>query len=325
MIPARAVPFGPHLITCLIACLLAGLLVIRPAAARVLMVGPQHALKVPSQAATLARDGDTIAIEPGTYADCAVWMASGLLIAGTGPGVVITGTPCFDRGLFITMGRDITIRGITFLNARVIYHNGAGVRAFGANLTVEDSRFLGNENGILAGGPPDSIVRVSDSIFDGNGSCEGPCAHGIYAGSPVALLRVEGCVFTNTRIAHHVKSRARSTIIIGNRIEDGPDGTASYLIETPNAGNLLVQDNILHKGRHSANPAAAISIGVEGATNPTGAMIVRDNRFASDLAEPTIFVRNHAATPVILGGNRLSGKVRPLEGPGRIEPNPPDQ
>ncbi len=282
-------------------------------------VGPAHVLKVPSQAALLVGDGDTVVIEPGTYADCAVWRASRLTIAARGPGVVITGPPCFDRGLFITLGHDITIQGITFSNARVIYHNGAGVRAYGANLTVVDSRFLNNENGILAGGPPDSVVRVINSTFIGNGSCQGACAHAVYAGAAFALLDVENCVFTSTRIAHHVKSRARTTVVAGSRIEDGADGTASYLIETPNGGNLLVMDNVLQKGRRSDNPAAAISIGIEGVTNPTEVLIIRDNTFTSDLPEQTLFVRNSSTVPARLANNMITGKVKPLDGPGAVE------
>ncbi|MGE0419617.1 MAG: hypothetical protein AB7O80_22665 [Acetobacteraceae bacterium] len=299
-----------------------GLTWLSPAIARVWEVGPTHVLTKPSQAALLVRDGDTVLIDPGTYADCAVWRASRLTIAARGPGVVIAGPPCFDRGLFLTMGRDITIRGITFTNGRVIYHNGAGVRAYGANLTVIDSRFLNNENGILVGGPSDSVVRVINSVFIGNGSCEGACAHAIYAGAPFAILDVENCTFRNTRTAHHVKSRARTTIVAGSLIDDGEDGTASYLIETPNGGNLLVMNNVMRKGRRSDNPAAAISIGVEGVTNPTEVLIVRDNHFTSDLPEQTLFVRNSSKVPVTVANNVIVGKVKPLDGPGTVASPP---
>jgi nitrous oxidase accessory protein NosD len=290
------------------------------AAARTLEVGPQRMLKQPSQAALVAINGDRVVIDPGVYADCAVGRASGLSLEAGGPGVVLAGRSCDGKGIFITLGRGITIRGLTFAQARVADHNGAGIRAQGANLTVESSRFLDNENGILAGGPPDSIVRVLDSEFRGNGSCEGACAHGVYAGAPIALLAVERCRFAETRVGHHIKSRARTTIVAGNRIEDGEIGTASYLINVPNGGNVLIQDNDLHKGRHSDNPGIAISIGEEGASNPADVLLVKDNRFASDLSKPTVFVRNSTATPAVLAGNRLTGKVVALEGPGAVTP-----
>ena len=123
-------------------------------AARTLEVGPRHALKQPSMAAAAAMAGDTIRIDPAVYVDCAVWRASHLTIEASGPGVVITSKTCMGKGIFVVVGDDTTIRGITFTRAVVPDHNGAGIRAIGAGLTVEQSRFLDNENGILAAAPP---------------------------------------------------------------------------------------------------------------------------------------------------------------------------
>jgi hypothetical protein len=281
-----------------------------PAPGRELAVGPARVLKVPSQAATVAADGDVVRIDPGTYADCAIWRASRLLIEAAAPGVLIAGKTCAGKAIFITQGAGITIRGITFADASVVWHNGAGIRAEGSNLTVEHSRFLNNENGILAGGGPDSVLRIADSEFIGNGACIDACAHGVYAGEPIYLLEIERCVFLNTKIAHHIKSRARNTVIRDSRIEDGMLGTSSYLIDIPNGGNVLIQGNTLEKGPHSSNAAVAISIGVEGVKNPTDTLIVRDNTFRSDLTAQTIFVRNSTAAPVEPLGNTISGDVR---------------
>jgi hypothetical protein len=289
------------------------------ARARVISVGPGQLVKIPSQAGTVAQDGDHILIHPATYNDCAVWRAARLTIEATGPGVTIGDKVCGERGIFVTVGHDITIRGITLVHARTQYHTGAGIFAFGDNLTVEDSRFLDNENGILAGGSVNSSVHIRNSEFRGNGSCEGACAHAVYAGAPIALLDIEHCRFRDTRTAHHVKSRARTTMVTDSDIADGDSGTSSYLIETPNGGNLLVQGNVLHKGVHSSNPAAVISIGVEGVTNPTDVLIVRDNRFVSDLPEPTIFVRNSTTATVDLAGNQISGKVIPEHKPTKAD------
>ncbi len=295
------------------------------AIATTLFVGPGQILRVPSQAATVAKDGDRVVIAPGVYADCAIWKSSGLTIEASGPGVFLVNRICAYQGIFVIEGRGTTIRGLTFANAIAPYGNAAGIKLLGADLTVENSRFANNQNGILAGGPPDSVVRVTASLFEGNGSCIGACAHAIYVGAPIALLDVTLSRFSNTRTAHHIKSRARTTIILGNLIEDGPSGTASYMIETPGGGDLLVQANLLHKGRLSDNPSTAISIGVEGISNPTDALIIRDNRFISDLPEPTLFVRNSASTPAALTGNRLFGRVVALSGPGSVDAPPEDQ
>jgi hypothetical protein len=277
--------------------------------ARVLAVGPTRVLKVPSQAATIADDGDVVRIDPGTYADCAVWNASHLVIEASGPGVVLAGKVCDEMGTFVTLGRDITVRGITFADASVVWHNAAGIRAAGDNLTVEDSRFLHNENGILAGGSRASVVRITGSTFIGNGACIKLCAHGVYAGAPIALLEIDHSVFLDTKVAHHIKSRARNTVIRDTRIEDGPTGTASYLIDIPDGGNVLIQGNTMEKGALSENPAVAISIGEEGVKNPTSVLIVRDNAFRSDEPARTMFVRDGTPVPVDLSGNTITGDV----------------
>jgi hypothetical protein len=284
-----------------------------PASARELAVGPNRVLKVPSQAAAVAANGDVVRIDPGDYADCAFWRASHLLIEAAGPGVRIAGKVCGEKGIFVTQGSDITIRGITFADATVVWHNAAGIRMEGANLTVDHSRFVNNENGILAGGGPDSVLRITDSAFIGNGSCIAACAHGVYAGAPIFLLDIEHCVFRDTKTAHHIKSRARNTVVRDSRIEDGPDGTSSYLIDVPNGGNVLIQGNVLEKGARTSNAGAAISIGIEGVKNPTGTLIVRDNVFHSDVEGRIIFVRNSSNARIEMSGNTITGDVQ-MEG-----------
>jgi hypothetical protein len=292
---------------------------VQPALARELLVGPTQALRQPSQAAAIAQNGDIVRIDPGTYADCAVWSASHLTIEAAAPGVRIAGKSCGGIGIFVILGDDTTINGITFADAKVAEGNGAGIKVTGDNLTVTDSQFLHNQNGILAGGSVDSTVRITGSTFIGNGACIKSCAHGVYAGAPIRLLDIRHCLFLNTRTAHHIKSRAQTTIIWDSRIEDGPEGTSSYLIETPNGGNLILQDNVLEKGANSSNPATAISIGAEGVTNWTGMLVIRNNRFRNDLPLQTIFVRNLSETPARLVGNTVSGMVELLEGPRRVD------
>lgn len=282
-----------------------------------LRVGAGRALQTPGEAARQVSDGDTVLIDPGVYTDCAVWRTSRLRIEAAGPGVVLAGKTCAGKGIFIIQGNDITVRGITFADATVPDHNGAGIRAEGRNLTVERSRFLHNENGILAGGGPDSTLWVSDSEFIGNGACIGACAHGLYVGGPLKLLVVERSIFREQHVAHHIKSRALATIVRGCTIEDGPRGTASYLIDIPSGGDALIEHNTMEKGPNSENPLVAITIGEEGVRNPTNLLVIRNNVFRNDLPRRTVFVRDQTAQPVELRGNRLIGDVQEYEGPAR--------
>ncbi len=293
-----------------------------PAIARTLLVGAARELASPSAAAAIAADGDTILIDPGSYTDCAVWRASRLTIAAAGPGVVVVrDRVCQDKGIFVTVGNDITIRGITFTGARAPAHNGAGIRAQGRNLTILDSRFIDNENGILAAAMPGSTIRMRDSEVRDNGLCAQDCAHGIYIGR-IALLDVERSRFVDQHIGHHIKSRALRTELIDDTIIDGPDGTSSYLVDVPNGGDFLMRGCVLEKGPKSDNPLVAVSIGEEPPTNPTQTIAVLDNQFRNDLAQPTIFVRNATTVPAELAGNRMSGRVDALDGPGTARPQP---
>ncbi len=108
--------------------------------------------------------------------------------------------------------------------------------------------------------------------------------------------------------------------MIDNDIADGPDGDSSYLVDISNGGDLLMQGNRLEKGPKSSNTGTAVSIGAEGVTHPTHALIIRNNSFTSDLPETTVFVRNLTTTPAVLSSNHLHGRVTPLVGPGTVSP-----
>jgi hypothetical protein len=210
------------------------------------------------------------------------------------------------------------VRNITLQRARVPDANGAGIRAEGGNLTVENSRFLDNEDGILSSSPQGIQIRIIGSEFIGNGKCEKACAHGIYI-NHVALLHVERSKFLNTHVGHHIKSRALRTEVINCTIEDGPQGNASYLIDIPNGGTLIAEGNTMEKGPKADNQAYAIMIGEEGVSQPTGETTIRNNKFTNDQNRPTTFLRNLTATRAQLIGNVFKGDVRPLEGDGTVQ------
>jgi hypothetical protein len=279
------------------------------------------AYDLPSQAAQAAKPGNVIRIAAGSYSDCVRWNTDDLVIEGTGTGAVITGAVCDDKGLFITQGRNITVRNITFVGARASSHNGSGIRAEGPVLTVQNSRFIDNDDGILTADNPSSIIIVKNSMFRGNGNCIEACAHGIYAGH-IGLLRVENSAFDGQHAGHHIKSRAARTEILNNSVQDGPSGSASYLVDLPNGGSAIISGNIFEKGPRSENRDVAIAIGAEGARpeNPPGEIVIRDNAFTNDTGVSTAFVKNYTGNPVSLAGNRLMGDVTPLRGPNDPAP-----
>ena len=271
-----------------------------------------------------ARPGDVVHIARGQYFDCAVVSQDRLTIEGDGPDSVLTDKTCGGKALLVIDGRDVTIRNLTLQRARVPDGNGAGIRAEGGDLTVDGVRFVNNQDAVRIRRGSDfrlradlSARRILRSEFLGNGSCQngGGCAHGVYVNT-LALLRIEHSRFLGTHEGHHVKSRALRTEILDSSIEDGPDGTSSYLVDIPNGGSLLMDGDTLEKGPHCTNHGAAVSIGEEGVDRPSDPIVVRNSRFRNDMDRPTTFIRNITATPVQLTGNTLVGQVRPLEGDG---------
>jgi hypothetical protein len=289
-----------------------------PLLARTLEVGPDQQYKLPSEAVAAAKDGDTIQISPGQYFDCAIVRQNDLTMQGMGPGAIMTDKTCGGKALLVTAGNNITIRNLTLQRARVPDGNGAGIRAEGGNLTVENTRFLDNENGILSTTNPHAEIRIRGSEFIGNGKCDRACAHGIYI-NHVALLHVERSKFSDTHSGHHIKSRALRTEVINCILQDGPEGTASYLIEIPNGGTLIAEGNMMEKGPKAENQANAIMIGAEGVSQPTEELILKNNTFTNDQDRPTTFVHNITATRAQLIGNVFKGEVRPLDGDGSVK------
>ena len=289
-----------------------------PAVARTLEVGETREFKMPSEAIRAAKDGDRVVIDPGEYFDCAVVSANNLTIEGAKPdaSAVMTDKACQGKAILVTTGRDITLRNLTLQRARVPHNNGAGIRAEGANLTIERVKFINNQNGILAANNPESTITIRDSEFLRNGFCS-PCAHGIYV-NQLKLLRVERSLFADTRRAHHIKSRAQRTEIIAVETRDGDSGTASYHIDIPNGGSVVVRDSTLQKGPQAENRSAVIMIGAEGVSQPTREITIENNTATNTGDYQTFLVVNMTATEAMLKGNRLTGAIKPLRGDGEV-------
>ena len=299
-------------------CVLAAILCASTASAAVLDVGPGQKFAKPSEAIAKAHDGDTVRVAAGDYEDCASIKQNRFTLEGPADAsAVMRNKTCAGKAILVIDGNDVTVRGLTLANAKVPDKNGAGIRAEGGALRVENTKFLHNENGLMSANEAGIVIRVVDSTFIGNGQCQPTCAHGIYAGH-IRLLRVEHSKFLEQHEGHHIKSRAARTEVIGCDIQDGPAGNSSYLIELPNGGAALIERNQMSKGRMSSNGGTAISIGAEGDINPPGPIVVRDNVFVNDQDRPTVFVRDFAATPAELSGNTLTGAVTPLSGPGTV-------
>jgi hypothetical protein len=271
--------------SCASACVLALLLGIGKgwcAGGQVLRVGPGHELRAPSAAAKVARDGDTIEIEAELYAgDAAVWIQNGLTIRAVGGRAHLRadGAQVEGKGIWVIKGAGTTIDGIEFSGARVSDRNGAAIRLEGPGLTVRNSYFHDNENGILTGRHLESDIVVEHSEFARNGFGDGQ-SHNLYIGT-VRSFTLRFSYSHHAIVGHNVKSRAIKNYILYNRIADERDGRASYAIDLPDGGLSFVMGNLIQQGPENDN-RTIVAYGVEGYRNFLNELYFVSNTVVND-------------------------------------------
>jgi hypothetical protein len=274
---------------------------------RVLKVGPQHPLQRPSDAARVAKDNDVIEIEAGRYVgDVAAWTQNGLLLRGVNgrPHLDSRGRTALEQGIWVFRGNDIVVENIEFSGARSRTHNGSGIRFFGRNLTVRDSVFHHNEDGVLTWNDPESDILIERAVFAHNGHGDGQ-SHNIYIGR-VRSFTLRFSHSHDSNAGHDVKSRARVNYILYNRLTDEEDGNSSYLIDLPEGGQGFVVGNILAKGARAENPTAIAFAAERPESAPEGGLWVINNTFYNRYLN-AIFVTNRGKAPALVTNNVLAG------------------
>ena len=125
--------------------------------------------------------------------------------------------------------------------------------------------------------------------------------------------------FHDTKIGHHIKSRASRTIIEGNRIVDGTNGTASYNIDVPNGGVVGISNNNIVQSATSPN-SILIHFGGESAPYP-GSSLQVSNNILQNFRSSAVAVANATNIPVTVASNRLYALPVILSGPGALSSN----
>lgn len=288
---------------------------------RIIQVGPSRAIKLPSQAALMARVGDVIEIDADSYVgDVAVWSADNLTIRGVGgrPRLLAAGQSAEEKGIWVIKGRNAVIENIEFAGAASYAGNGSGIRAEGINLKVIGCYFHDNQEGILSAlHTMDSVIDIENSEFARNGG-NGGQSHQIYM-SNIRMLIVRGSYFHHGRTGHLIKSRAQRNLIIANRITDETGGSASYEIEFPNGGMNVVLNNLIEQSPSTQN-STILANGLEGAKNPIQQLYIVNNTFVNDLGRGD-FIRVRSSGPVQVINNIFVGGGNVLTGNGQLRNN----
>ena len=294
-----------------------------PAYAATLQVGLQRALKLPSEAAQVAKDGDVVAIDAGMYpGDVAIWPQNRLTLRGVGGRAHLEakGKVAEGKAIWVLKGNAVTVENIEFSGARAASLNGAGIRFEGTNLTIRNSHFHDNEMGILMGVNPLSDILIEGSEFNNNTVAQHYIdpGHNIYIGN-VRRFTLRNSYIHDANIGHNVKSRAKENYILYNRIMDERNGS-SYLVDLPDGGNSYIIGNLFRQSENTDNPAMIAFAAEHNRDNPRQTLYVVNNTFVND-RNGGIFVNNHSVAPAILINNLFVGKGTVLAGPGEQKQN----
>jgi Ca2+-binding RTX toxin-like protein len=266
-----------------------------------LTIGPGQQFTTISAAIEASRDGDVLQVQAGTYTNDFATINTKITLQGVGgmvridsPGDVPNG-----KGILI-VNTDVTIDHFEFSGSAVSSGNGAGIRYQGGNLTVTNSYFHTNQNGILANPDPNGTITIRNSEFASNGAGDG-YSHNIYVGD-IARLTITDSYFHDAIVGHQIKSRAVETIITNNRIYD-EDGSSSYSIDLPNGGRATVTGNIIQQGENGENPYI-VAFGEEGDLHAVNSLIMTGNTVINDMDGATL-LWNASGSPAILTGTRV--------------------
>ncbi|PLX25893.1 MAG: hypothetical protein C0600_11550, partial [Ignavibacteria bacterium] len=246
--------------------------------ARTLEVGPGRALSLPSQAAAVAQDGDTIAIDAGEYEDATNWTANNLVIRGVGGLAHVKNKTWGRKAIWVVQGDNTIIEWIEFSGAKVGDKNGAGIRQEGTTLIVRNCYFHHNEMGILTGADAESEIVMEFCMFAHNGFGDG-YSHNIYIGR-IRRFILRYCYSHDAVIGHNVKSRAHESFILFNRFDEADGGNTSREVDVPNGGLVVLLGNVFDHGLNTDN-SNLVGYGMEGVSNPRKELYVINNTFVT--------------------------------------------
>lgn len=268
-----------------------------------------------SAAITGSSSGDVIVLSAGTYSENFADLTHSLTIKSVGGLAHLeTPQPIPSNGRAIlyappNAGINLTISGLEFSGAvdGPSHNNGAGLlfEVGNGNLTIRNSWFHNNQEGVLVGNNPNSVVTIARSEFDDNGIKPGQpgsgMTHNLYVGA-VHSLRVTGSYFHDAIGGHEIKSRALNTTITGNRIQ-GQDGTESYSIDVPKGGDVQIKNNVIEKGVNAQNKFIIEFGGEETGPSYSGSLVASGNLFIGDRSGGTALLLDRHRIPTTVTGN----------------------
>ena len=276
------------------------------------LVGPTRTYTMPSQVSTLVSDNDTVAIDASVYnSDVCRWTANNLVLKGVGgfAHLKANGNSYGGKAIWVIQGNNTTVEWIEFSLCACPSNNGAGIRQEGINLTVRNSYFHDNENGILAGDNITSDMLIEYTEFYNNGFGDG-FTHNLYI-NHLNSLTFRYNYSHHAKVGHELKSRAHTNYILYNRLANEATGDASREIDLPNGGSAIVIGNEIEQGPNGQN-SNIVGYGLEGLTNPTAHELYFINNTVVNDKPSGSFVNVQSGTALYKAYNNI------FAGPGTI-------
>lgn len=300
-----------------------------------------------------SRSGDTIVIRPGTYFDDAKetplkksWQGTDVsinhdLTIKCMPGAIFDARQAYGQNSYynwsgagnvakgyIEIGQvgvnpntpNVLIDGCTFLHAGANSYNGAGVRLTSGNLTIINSTFRWNQDGLLLDPyiPDTGNITLDHDTFDQNGNYN--AGHSMYIGLARYFTLINSSS-TNAVYGHAVKSRAANNIIENNVIGDTDSsltgtGHSGAEFDIAELGNTIIKNNKVYKGPLASNPYFILTGIPDGVAWFNTTMTIEDNSFYNNdpgntgqVTGPASLMWNQSLFPVTFENNRLGGSA----------------
>jgi hypothetical protein len=277
-----------------------------------LKVGAGQAFSTIASAIAASSAGDVIEIDAGTYTNDFAFIGHDLTLKGVGGLAKLHAVASPPNGkAILTTNAHVTIDHLEFTGAKVPHQNGAGIRYEGGSLTITNSWFHHNQNGILAASSPGGTISIAFSEFDHNGNNDGK-THNIYV-NEIAKLSITNSYFHDVSKGHHIKSRAFETVVTDSRLIDGSTYASSYSIDLPNGGTGIVTGNYIEQGPLAENRTLIHLGGEPYGSHPNTSLTVTGNIFVNHATSgPPVLFRNDFWTdgvnaPATISGNTLYG------------------
>ncbi len=279
-----------------------------PPMSSILTVGPGKMFPTICLAVSAVQNGNRIEIDGATYSNesCTLNKDNVTMIGvngkaymkwGTGDSLTNSMNIPNGKGILIIQGNGDVIENMEFFGAKVADQNGAGIRYEGGDLTVRNSYFHGNENGIMGQGGPLNTLILEYNNFTENGFCPSSCGHNVYIGNMGKLLFRFNRSVDSRQGSHPLKSRANVNEIIGNFLStQGNNG--SLEADFSNGGSVFFSGNTVEQGPNTSN-STLLSWGAEGATNPLPKLQIVDNIFINHRTAGATFIQVVNPIPVI--------------------------